>query len=236
MNQMPKKAPTSLPKHVGFIIDGNRRWAKSKGRPTFDGHRKGAEVFKELSLAAFERGVQYVSAYVFSTENWERTEEEVGGLMRLVITATEKYLDTFDKAGVKIVVVGRRTGLDKKVLDAIERTEAKTKDNTQGTLVLCFNYSGRVELVDAVRRLIAQGLGPQQITPMVLTGALYAPEIPPVDLVIRTSGEQRISDFMLFRIAYSEFYFAKENWPDFTEKDLDEALDDYAKRMRRFGV
>lgn len=224
-----------VPKHLGIILDGNRRWAKEKGIPTLEGHRQGAEVFKEISLDAFSRGIKYVSAYVFSNENWSRAEEEVGYLMKLVVKATEKYLDEFDKAGIRIVMLGRKTNLPEEVADAIERTEDKTKDNTQGTLALCFNYGGQEEIVDAVKFLVASGRTPREINVATLHGALYCPEIPDVDLVIRTSGEYRTSGFMLFRAAYAELIFVDEKWPDFTRDDLTTVLEEYSVRERRFG-
>jgi len=227
--------PSTLPTHVGLILDGNRRWAKGRGLPTLEGHRQGSEVFKEIALAAFDRGIKYLSAYVFSNENWSRAEEEVGYLMKLVMKATEKYLDVFDKADIRIVILGRREGLDKKVLAAIERTEEKTKDNTRGTLALCFNYGGHEEIVDAVRRMSEQGIDAKDITSEAIASALYAPDIPPLDLLVRTSGEQRISGFMLYRAAYAELYFVDKFWPDFTAADLDTALEEFARRQRRFG-
>jgi undecaprenyl diphosphate synthase len=226
----------TLPKHLGIIIDGNRRWAQSQGVPNLEGHREGSEVFKEIALAAFERGIQYVSAYVFSTENWSRTEEEVGYLMKLVIKAMEKYLKTFHEKGIKILVLGRRTQIPGNVLEAIERTELKTKDNTEGTLTLCFNYGGREEIADAFRNLAGQRVEPDKITEELVRGALYSPEIPDVDLIIRTSGERRLSGFMLYRSEYAELYFSNKFWPDFTVENLDEALADYAGRQRRFGT
>jgi undecaprenyl diphosphate synthase len=224
-----------IPTHLGLILDGNRRWAKAKGLPALEGHRQGSEVFKEIALEAFSRGVQYVSAFVFSTENWSRTEEEVGYLMKLVLKATEKYLEEFDKAGIKIVILGRRNNLPEDVLKSLEQTEAKTKDNTQGTLALCFNYGGQEELVDAVRYLIASGPTPKAINADVIHSALYCPEIPNLDLLIRTSGEHRISGFMLYRAAYAELMFVDKLWPDFTKNDLTAALEQYATRERRFG-
>lgn len=218
-----------IPNHLGLILDGNRRWAKANGLPTLEGHRKGSEVFKSISLKAFEKGVRYVSAYIFSNENWSRTEEEVGYLMSLVIKATEKYLEDFNKAGIKIVVIGRRTGLAKDVLASIERTETLTKDNTRGTLALCLNYGGREELADAINQL------DKPVTVESITNALYAPDVPDIDLVVRTSGEQRLSGFMLWRAAYAELLFVPTLWPDFTEADLDKALEEYANRERRFG-
>lgn len=226
---------TILPTHVGLILDGNRRWAKANGLPTLEGHRQGAEVFREIALAAFDKGVSYLTAYIFSTENWSRTEEEVDYLMKLVIRATEKYLDTFHKAGIRVVTLGRRDNISQDVIDSIERTEAKTKDNTKGTLALCFNYGGQEELVDAAKSLVMQGLSPSDITVDVLRSGLYHPEIPDIDLLIRTSGEHRVSGFMLYRTAYSELYFVDKYWPDFNSEDLDEALAAYTQRERRYG-
>ena len=227
---------TAIPKHVGIILDGNRRWARAHGLSTLDGHREGAEVFKEIALNAFDLGVDYLSAFVFSTENWSRTEEEVGYLMKLVVKAVEKYLDTFHEANIKVVVLGKREGLSDAVLKAIKRTEEKTKNNTKGTLALCFNYGGEEELVEAVKEAIASGMSPEAVTTESLESLLYGgSDVPPMDLLIRTSGEQRTSGFMLYRAAYAEIYFSEKLWPDFSLKDLKAILDWYAKRERRFG-
>jgi len=226
---------TVIPKHVGIILDGNRRWAKNQDLSALEGHREGAEVFKEIALGAFDLGVEYLSAFVFSHENWSRTEEEVGYLMKLVVKAVENYLDTFHAANIRIQVLGRRSGLPKSVLTAIERTEEKTKNNTRGTLALCFNYGGEEEMVDSVKQAIDAGLKSEDITKESFKELLYVPEIPPLDVVIRTSGEQRTSGFMLFRAAYAELYFSEKLWPDFSIKELKAILDWYAKRDRRFG-
>ena len=227
-----KDSEASIPRHLGLILDGNRRWAKQHGVPTLEGHRQGAEAFKTVALAAFDRGIQYVSAYAFSTENWQRTEEEVGYLMRLFIKAVEKHLDTFHKADIRIVMLGRMSELPDDVRRALEKTEAKTKYNTRGTLAICVNYSGEDELVDAARQLIASGT---DIDRDALSQALYHPELPPIDLLIRTSGEQRLSGFMLYRAAYAELFFTEVLWPDFNEAELEKALIEYTQRKRRFG-
>lgn len=223
---------TSLPTHVGIILDGNRRWAKQEGLPTLEGHRRGAENFKEIAKHAFDRGVTTVSAYIFSQENWQRTEEEVGYLMNLVIKAVESYLDEFHERGIKIVVLGRREGLRTKVLEAIAKTEEETKNNTNGTLALCFNYGGREEIADAAAQLAKDG---KIITPETIGSAIYSPEIPDIDLLIRTSGEERISGYMLWRAAYAELYFTPIMWPAFSSADFDTALEDYSQRQRRYG-
>ena len=225
-----------IPEHVGFILDGNRRWAKAKGLPTLEGHRQGAENFKKISLAAFGRGVKYVSAYVFSNENWSRTSEEVGYLMKLLIKGVEKYLDEFNKAGIKVLVLGSRDGLAKDVLKSIEQAEANTAGNTKGTLGLCFNYGGHQEIAEAFKTLLEQGVTADQVTPDKIASALYGPEIPEIDLIIRSSGEQRLSGYMLYRAAYAELYFTDKHWPDFSAEDLDTALAEYASRQRRFGA
>jgi undecaprenyl diphosphate synthase len=230
-----KEPETKAPQHIGLILDGNRRWAKERGLPTLEGHRQGAETFRKVSLAAFDRGVKYVSAYTFSTENWQRTEEEVGYLMKLLVKAVEKHLKSFHEAGVKVVVLGRREGLRKDVLKAIEKTESLTKYNTRGTLALCFNYGGKAELVDSVKKIVASGVSPSDIDVDTITANIYYPEVPEIDLLIRTSGEKRTSGFMLYRSEYAELYFTDTMWPDFDGASLDEALADYANRKRRFG-
>lgn len=227
---------STKPFHVGIVLDGNRRWAKARGLPTLEGHRQGAENFKDIALKAFGKGVTHLSAFVFSTENWSRTKEEVGYLMKLVVKATEKYLADFHRAGIKILVMGERGKLEKSVLQAIERTEAKTAANTGGTLVLCFNYGGQQEIVHAVREIIRQHIPAASVNAETIATNLYCPEVPPLDLMIRTSGEQRTSGFQLWRAAYSELAFTDKLWPDFTEQDLDTILADYRKRSRRFGA
>lgn len=222
-----------LPNHLGLILDGNRRWAKRQGLPTLQGHRQGMDNFKDVSLAAFERGIKYVSAYIFSTENWQRTQEEVSYLMSLVVKGVEKHLDTFNAAGIKLVMLGSRHGIDRKILKTIDGAVEKTKHNLKGTLALCFNYGGHDEIVAAAQQLVDRG--ETTITTQKIADCLYEPAVPPVDFIIRTSGEQRLSGFMLWRAAYSELYFTETLWPDFMPADLDEALADYAGRQRRFG-
>jgi len=221
-----------IPKHVGFVLDGNRRWAKAKGLPTLEGHRRGADRFKEITLQTFGLGVEYVSAYIFSAENWSRTEEEVSYLMNLVLKVVETELDEFHNQGIKIVALGVREGLSDKVLKAIENTTAKTKNNTNGTLALCFNYGGKQEIVDAANAALAKN---EALTVESISKNLYHPEIPGVDLLIRTSGEYRTSGFMLWRSDYAELYFTDVLWPDFQTADLDVALEWYKTRDRRFG-
>ena len=228
-------AKTTVPTHLGLILDGNRRWAQNKGMPTLEGHRKGYENLKTIGIAAIERGVKYVSAYVFSTENWNRSQEEVDYLMKLLLWVAKNEVNDLHKRGIRLRVAGSRERLSKDIIKAIEAAEEKTKDNTTGTLVLCLNYGGHQEIVDAVNTIIAQQ-PTQPVTPESFADYLYTPDVPPVDLLIRTSGEQRLSNFMLWRAAYSELLFVDKHWPDFSEADLDEAIAEYNSRNRRFGA
>ena len=226
---------STIPNHIGFILDGNRRWAREHGLPTLEGHKKGYEVFKVICNACAERGVKYISAYTFSTENWKRSQEEVDYLMNLILWVVKNEVEAFVKKNVRIRILGSREGLSAKVLKAIDRAENRSKDNTGVTLALCINYGGVQEIADAAKQILASGQDPSTITPETISEHLYAPDVPPADLVIRTSGEQRISNYMLWRAAYSELYFADCRWPDFDNAALDLALNEFARRKRRFG-
>jgi undecaprenyl diphosphate synthase len=229
-------APQSLlPTHLGFVLDGNRRWAKRHGLPVIEGHRKGHAALNKISRAAFAKGIRYVSAFVFSTENWSRTAEEVEHLMGLASWYIEKDLKELQKDNIRVVWLGSEDRINEKLLSKIKKAVKETRNNTGGTLALCFNYGGQDEIINATRKLIAKGKKAQEITKEVFEGALYAPEVPPVDLLIRTSGERRVSGFMLYRMAYAELCFVEKMWPDFTEQDLDNALHEYAHRERRIG-
>lgn len=223
----------SLPVHLGLIIDGNRRWARANGLPKLEGHRQGYLVLKKIIKAAIDRGVTYVSAYTFSTENWNRTTTEVKYLMDMALGILTKDVEELHKEGIRVCVAGSRTRLSQQLVAAIDDAENKTRDNSRGTLLLCFNYGGQGEIVDSVNALIKKKA--VDISVKDISAHLYAPDIPPVDFIIRTSGEQRLSNFMLWRSAYAELLFVEKHWPDFNEVDLDEALADYARRQRRFG-
>lgn len=226
---------SAVPQHVGIIMDGNRRWAKEHGLPSLRGHAKGQQVLRQIAKHAFRSGVQYLTVYAFSTENWQRSQEEVGYLMKHVALALRKYTQEFVDGGVKIVFLGSRENLPKAVLAAITDTEVKTAGNTAATFAICLNYGGMQEIADATKQIIASGISAAEVTPEVLASYMYSPEIPPIDLVIRTSGEQRLSNFMLWRSAYSEFLFTDTKWPDFTPQEFDTLLAVYAQRSRRFG-
>ncbi len=224
---------TALPTHVGLILDGNRRWAKGQGLPSLEGHRSGYKNLKDIAKHAVNRGVKYISAYIFSTENWNRSKEEVSYLLDLALWVATKEVKEVHKEGIRVRFLGTRDGLSAKLLQAIQKAEELTKDNIRGTLALCFNYGGQQEIVDAAQRLATENA--QNITVESFASALYAPDIPAMDLVIRTSGEQRLSNFMLWRAAYAELYFSAKHWPAFTPDDFDDALVEFANRQRRFG-
>ncbi len=227
---------SSVPTHLSFILDGNRRWAKERGLPSLDGHRQGYAVFKDITKAAFDRGVSFVTAFIFSTENWNRAEKEVNYLMDFAYRVlTHDIIKELNQENIKVVWLGSRERVSKKLAKAMDEAVRQTENNTRGTLGLCFNYGGTNELLDATRQLIARGLQPDEITKEVFESALYAPEVPAVDLLVRTSGEHRLSGYMLYRVAYAELYFVTKHWPDFTTEDLDDALLEYAKRDRRHG-
>jgi undecaprenyl diphosphate synthase len=224
-----------VPRHVGIILDGNRRWAKARNLPGVEGHRQGAEALKTVVRTAFDRGVEYVTAYVFSTENWKRAEEEVSFLMNMLLKFVEKDMDTLHKENIRVVILGSREGLSDKVQEALDRIETKTAGNTRGTMALCFNYGGQMEIIDAVKSIVASGLKAGEVTLDTLSASMYHPDIPSLDLIIRTSGEQRLSNFMLWRSTYAELLFIDKFWPDFGAEDVDAALATYAGRQRRFG-
>jgi len=228
-------ADVAQPRHIGIILDGNRRWAKERGLPSIKGHQVGYDILRDLATYMLsDKHIEYVSAFVFSTENWQRAQEEVGYLMSLVLKALSDHLNEFHKRNIRILILGSREKLSSKLIEAIEKAEAKTSNNDGGTLALCFNYGGQAELVDAVNSIIKTSPA-GKISASDIDQAVYHPEVPPVDMIIRTSGEQRLSGFMLWRAAYAELLFIQKFWPDFTKQDIDEALSEYAKRQRRYG-
>lgn len=225
----------SAPKHIGYIVDGNRRWAKQHGLPAYEGHMAGYNAISDVALASFDAGVEYVSAYIFSTENWKRSQDEVRRLMSLVLKLLTTDVALLEKHDIKLRVIGSANNVSLKILKAIEVAEERTKNNTHGTLVLCFNYGGQQEIADACKKIVLSGVAAEEITPELVAQNIYAPEIPPVDLVVRTSGEQRLSNFMLWRAAYSEFLFLEKSWPDMTKEDVTSILEEYSRRDRRIG-
>lgn len=226
---------TDLPQHIGYIIDGNRRWAKEHGLPVYEGHLAGYNALKDVAIATLEKGVKYISAYVFSTENWKRDTDEVRRLMRLVLRLVTVDVAMFNEYNIRLKVLGSREGVSDKILAAIDKAEAATAANTGGDFALCFNYGGQLEITEAVKKVVQSGISADDITEALIAENLYAPELPPIDLLVRTSGEQRLSNFMLWRAAYSELLFLKKNWPDMTKDDVTAIMKEYSRRQRRFG-
>lgn len=226
---------TNLPQHVGFIVDGNRRWAKAHGLEPSEGHFAGYKKLEDILLDTIERGVPYVSAYIFSTENWHRSGPEVKYLMDLVVKILTEDLHNFIERGVRLRVAGTRVRLSRRVKKAIDAAESATKELKNGTVILSFNYGGHQEIIDAVNSLRKTLAAHKKVTAQIFEQFLYTPDVPPCDLIVRTSGEQRLSNFMLWRSAYSELIFLKKPWPDMTKRDVTAILKEYSQRQRRFG-
>lgn len=226
---------SGVPKHLGLILDGNRRWARERGLPIYEGHKAGYKNMETILDAALDRGVECVSMYAFSTENWNRSADEVKQLMKLFLWIFKHELQNLKQHGVRVRVLGNKVRIGKALLKAVHQAEEETKNNTRGTLLFCLDYGGQQEIVEAMKQLVAEGTSPDEITPELISSRLAKNGVPPADLIIRTSGEQRLSNFMLWEAAYSEFMFTDTKWPDFSVEELDEMLDVYAKRHRRFG-
>jgi len=224
-----------VPQHIGYIVDGNRRWAKKHGLPGYEGHMAGYNTIQDVVLETFNRGVTYVSAYIFSTENWKRSEQEVSKLMTLVLKLLTSDLRILEENNIRLRILGSRENVSDKIIKAIDDAEERTKNNTKGTLAICFNYGGHLEISDAVKKIVQSKVKSEDITPELIAANLYASDVPPVDVVVRTSGEQRLSNFMLWRAAYSEFIFLDKLWPDMTKEDVTAILKEYSRRNRRFG-
>lgn len=222
----------SVPRHIGIIPDGNRRWAKAKGLPSLKGHEAGFKAFEPVAEAAFDAGVEVFSAWGFSTENWNRTADEVSYLMDLFIHYLGQEAASLHSKNIKLLVSGSRAELSDKLVEAIEQAEQLTAGNSRGVINICLNYGGRQELVDAVNHLIQEGK--TAVTADDLSQNLYH-QLPDLDLIIRTSGERRLSGFMPWQGIYSELYFSDKLWPDFSPDDLRAALQDFANRKRTFG-
>ncbi|MFI7062562.1 isoprenyl transferase [Kribbella sp. NPDC050124] len=228
-----------VPKHVAIVMDGNGRWAKQRGLPRTEGHKAGEASLLDVIKGGIEIGVKYISAYAFSTENWARSPEEVRFLMGFNREVIHRRRDELDAMGVRVVWSGRRPRLWKSVIDELEYAQERTKHNDTITLQFCVNYGGRAEIADAMRSIardVADGkLKPDRITEQTVARHLYAPDIPEVDLFVRSSGEQRTSNFLVWQLAYAEMVFLDTLWPDFDRRDLWRAIELYAQRDRRYG-
>jgi undecaprenyl diphosphate synthase len=230
------KQNARLPLHVAIVPDGNGRWAEQRGLPRLAGHQAGVKKMRSLVEYLDERKIKCVTMYGFSTENWGRPKEEVGGLFRILKERIDKDVPKLHRRGVKVRHLGRLGELPDWLQKSISHAEEMTRNNTGLVLSLAFNYGGRVEIVDAVRRLIVEGIPPQKIDENLFSHYLYTAGLPDVDLLIRTGDELRLSNFLLWQTAYSEYYFTQVLWPDFTKEDMDKALIAYSLRERRFGA
>jgi undecaprenyl diphosphate synthase len=220
---------------VAIIMDGNGRWARRRGLPPAAGHRAGTKALRRTVEAAIDIGVQHLVVYAFSTENWSRPQEEVDALMEIFGETIERELSDLAEQGVRVRFIGRRDRAPASLRQKMEGMEDRTELNTRLGLWIAFDYGGRAELVEAAKRIAESGMDPREIDENVLAANLYAPELPDPDLLIRTSGEVRVSNFMLWQLAYAELVFVDRLWPDFDERDLRVALGEYAQRRRRFG-
>lgn len=225
-----------VPQHVAIIMDGNGRWAAARGLSRMEGHEAGTRNIRRITYRAGELGIRYLTLWAFSTENWRRPQAEIAGLMRILGEAIETQTDELHAQGAQLRHIGDLEALEpdlrQSVLDAIELT----KDNNRIVLTLAFNYGGRAEMLQAIRRIIADGLSPEDVTEEAIAQRLYMPELPDADLIIRTSGEERLSNFLLWQGAYAELFFTEKFWPDFGPEDLTAAAVDFSQRERRFGA
>ncbi len=229
------KKITSLPNHVAFIMDGNGRWAEKHGLPRLEGHRAGMENTHSIISYLDKLHIRYATLYSFSTENWSRPQEEIGGLLTILGESIAKEAIELHQRGVRLRHLGHLERLPKQLKQAINWALKLTKNNNGMTLNLAFDYGGRLEILDAVRSIITKGISPQDVDEKLFSNYLYTAGLPDVDLVIRTGGELRISNFLLWQSAYSEYYFTEVLWPDFNAKEAEEALIAYSQRQRRFG-
>ncbi len=228
-----------VPNHVAIIMDGNGRWAQKRGLKRTKGHQKGAQTLKKISEYIYDKNIKVLSVFAFSTENWKRDKEEVDYLMKLFIKAFKENFETVKKKGVKVVFSGVEDKLSDKVLNTMKKMSEETKNNTNGIFNVCLNYGGQDEIVEATKKISSKvkngELNIEEIDASTFNKYLFN-DLPPIDLLIRTSGEYRISNFMLWQMAYAELYFTDVLWPDFSPEDMDKALDSYNERDRRFGA
>ena len=229
------KKNTRLPNHIAIIMDGNRRWAEQRGLPRLAGHQAGVENMRTIMEYFSKRQLKYLTVYGFSTENWDRSEDEVRGLLHLLEEMIEKEAPELHNRGVRLRHLGRLEELPPSSQLVITRALELTKNNTGMTFSFAFNYGARTEILDAVRLLIGGGVPAQDIDENLFSNYLYTADLPDVDLVIRTGGEIRLSNFLMWQTAYSEYYFTRVLWPDFDKKEVDKALRVYSQRKRRFG-
>lgn len=231
-----ESAPASrIPRHIAVIMDGNGRWAKQRGLPRLAGHRAGTENIRAIVTACDQIGVRYLTLYAFSTENWSRPSIEVQGLMQILSDFIDRETRNLHEQNVHLHHLGRLEGLSPRLRQKVQQAIELTKENTGLTLAIAFNYGGRADIVDAVRAIVAAGISPERIDEQVIADHLYTRGMPDPDIVIRTSGEHRTSNFLTWQAAYSEYWFTPVFWPDFRPEHLQQAISDYGRRERRFG-
>ncbi len=224
-----------VPRHVAIIMDGNGRWATKRGKPRISGHEAGTENIRRITNKAGEIGIGYLTLWAFSTENWRRPRDEVEGILRILADAISSETEDLNNRGAQLRHIGSLDGLEPELQDAIKDSIALTRDNDQIVLTLAFNYGGRAELIQAIRRIIDDGVPANEVNEDLISRYLYTHDMPDPDLIIRTSGEYRTSNFLLWQAAYAEYYFTPVLWPDFGPDDLEEAVNEYRNRDRRFG-
>ena len=232
---MAKSNTNHIPSHVAIIMDGNGRWAKKRKLPRLAGHKAGTNNIHRIIKCLADRGVKYVTLYVFSTENWSRPSQEVRGLMRLIEESVDKEVQSLHADGVRLVHIGRSDGVSQRLQKKVRQAIELTKNNKKLTVCIAFNYGGRSEIVHAVKRIIQDGITTDEIDEALVSKYLYTADLPDPDLIIRTGGEMRISNFLLWQAAYSEYYITPTLWPDFGPDDVEQALADFSDRERRFG-
>ncbi len=229
----------NLPEHIGIIMDGNGRWAKKRGLPRSAGHREGAKTLEKITRFAGDIGIKYITYYAFSTENWKRPTKEVESLMKLMVMYLDDYKRLLGGEDIRIRIIGKREGLSEEILEKINIVEENTKHNSKITMNIAVNYGGREDILNAVKTIATKvekgDLHPEDITEAEISDNLYTEYMPDPDLIIRPSGELRLSNFLIWQCAYSEFWFSDINWPDFTKDDFLKAISDFQKRNRRYG-
>ena len=231
----PTETLTPLPQHIAIIMDGNGRWAKERGLSRIAGHRAGTENLRKIIRASANLGIQYLTFYAFSTENWSRPKAEVTGLMHILSDVIDRELGELHQEGARLVHIGHLDGLAKALQDKVRDAIDLTKDNQRITIILAFNYGGRDEIVHAIKRILADQVDHQAVDDQLVSDYMFTAGIPDPDLVIRTSGEQRTGNFLTWQTVYSEWYFPQVYWPDFNEGELRKAIEEFGKRDRRYG-
>ena len=233
--ELDKNALTKIPTHVAIIMDGNGRWARQRGLPRLAGHREGVENMRRVLTSSVEFGVQVLTIYAFSTENWGRPEDEVKGLLGIIDEVLQREVPEMHKNGVRLRHLGSLEGIGERTREGVRRAIELTKNNERITLNVAFNYGGRAEILDAIRKMIADRVAPEQVNEALFSNYLYSAGLPDPDLIIRTAGEMRLSNFLIWQSAYSEYYTTMTLWPDFDKQELYKALLAFSQRQRRFG-